>query len=178
MTKVKKGRVLMNKKEFVKGLTGKAETLLAVVQTARNAETALVYWLEKSDFDKLDDCRFDVDNKHTRYFTGLKSDGVKLTYGTSRKQGGLEWIMAEGHYICELSIADIDAVASANNTDSGHAVEILVGESVLEKELDEKGCDITIKARFTPSRKSTRRAQVKFWRYGCSAHFSEKLAKS
>lgn len=164
------------KNEIIRGIFGRANTLVCAVQPTPSADFVAVYWLERSDFSALDSCYYDSTCK-SRYFRGITNKGIKLTAGTSHKIGGLEWIQRAGCYVCDIAISDIDNIAKSNGIDGGHAIEILLADEVLPKDLDEQGLDILIKARFTPNRKSSRRAQVKLWKYGNSAHFSAKLAK-
>lgn len=164
------------KNYILDGLYGSTDTLLAVIQENRYDPMCSVYWIDRADFAREDACHFDT-GCQTRYFTGLKSDGIKITYGNAKKEGGREALERIGHYLCQIPTADIDNLSDAEETDGGHACEILIGDEVCEIHLDLEGKDIKLKARFTPTRKSTRFLQVKFWRYGCSAHFSKRLAE-
>lgn len=168
--------MMYTKNEIIKGIFGKANTLVCAVQPAPSADFVAVYWLERSDFSALDTCYYDTTCK-ARYFRGITDKGIKLTAGTSHKIGGLEWVQMTGNYVCDIPIQDINNIAKSEGVDGGHAIEILLADEILPKDLDEQGLDILIKARFTPNRKSSRRAQVKLWKYGNSAHFSAKLAK-
>lgn len=163
-----KGCVFMNKNELINKIYGESKTLIIGIQFARG-ENIYVYSIDKSQMSNLPSDYFDTACKSCRWFIDC-DDGFKLTYHA--RKGGAQGLSNIGLLIKVTNEQELEKYRFDGEKELGHALERLCGEQ-LTKDMDMRGFDIAITARFTATRVSTRRAQVKLVRYGCKANWKD-----